>query len=123
MNTDALRAKLSGKLSLLSLPEVVVRLQQMVQDPACGMKDLGAELAGDPPLTARVLRLVNSAYYSLRAPVMDIGHAVTILGLDTMHNLILQVGVIDLFSHLRQHPEFDPRDLWQHSVLAARLAA
>ena len=123
MNTEALKEKLAGKLSLPSLPEVVVRLQKLVHDPASGMKDLGAVLAADPPLTARVLRIVNSAYYSLRVPVLDIKHAAAILGLDTLNSLVLQVGVIDLFGHQKQHPDFDPRELWTHSVLTARLAA
>ncbi|MCB9913761.1 MAG: HDOD domain-containing protein [Planctomycetes bacterium] len=121
MNTDALKRRLAGKLSLPSLPAVVGELQQRLRDPSVGMKDLAATVATDPPLTARVLRIVNSAYYSLSVPVLDIAHAVAILGLDTVQSLVLQVGVMDVFQHLQRHPEFDPRELWTHSVRTARL--
>ena len=123
MNTEALKKKMGGKLSLPSLPEVIVRLQELIRDPNCGMKDLGEAMASDPPLTARVLRITNSAFYSLRAPILDIRHAAAILGLDAVHNLLMQVGVLELIDKLGSGPGFDPRELWKHSVLTAQVAA
>jgi putative nucleotidyltransferase with HDIG domain len=122
MNTEALKRKLSGKLSLPSLPEVIVRLQDMISDPDVGMNELGVELASDPPLAARVLRIANSAYYGLRVPVLDISHATAVLGLETMGTLLMQVGVMDVVGHLEREPGFDPRQLWEHSVFTAQLA-
>lgn len=123
MNTEALKKKMGGKLSLPSLPEVIVRLQELIRDPDCGMKDLGEAMASDPPLTARVLRITNSAFYSLRAPILDIRHAAAILGLDAVHNLLMQVGVLQLIDKIGSGPGFDPRELWKHSVLTAQVAA
>ncbi len=122
MNTEAIKKKLAGKLSLPSLPEVITELQTMLRDPGVGMKELGEKLSSDPPLTARVLRITNSAYYSLSVPVLDIAHAAAILGLDTLNTLLLQVGVMDVFAHLERHPRFDPRLLWEHSVFTAQIA-
>jgi len=115
--------KLGGKLSLPSLPEVVMHMQELLRDPDCGMKDLGKVLQDDPPLAARVLRIANSAFYSLRVPILDISHGAAILGLDTLQTVVMQVAVVDLFSHIDGHPTFDPRRLWRHAVLTARMAA
>lgn len=123
MNTEALKQKLAGKLSLPSLPDVITKLQKKLREPGVGMKDLGAELGNDPPLTARVLRIANSAYYSLSVPVLDVSHAAAILGLDTMNSLLMQIGVMDVYEHLERKPPFDPRHLWEHSIFTAQVAA
>lgn len=122
MNTEALKRRLSGKLSLPSLPDVILRLQEKLRDPGVGMNELAEELASDPPLAARVLRIANSAYYSLSVPVLDITHAVAILGLDTMSTLLMQVGVMDVFAHQKRAEDFDPSILWEHSVFTAQVA-
>ena len=123
MNTRALKNKLGGKLSLPSLPDVIVRLQALIHDPACGMKDFGVEISSDPPLAARVLRIANSAFYSLSVPVLDINHATAILGLNTLSTVLLQIGVVDVFRHQSREGVFDPRVLWKHAVLSAQVAA
>lgn len=123
MNTQALKNRLGGKLSLPSLPEVVVRMMDLLRDPGCGMKELGETMASDPPLTARVLRIANSAYYSLRVPILDIRHAAAILGLDALHSLLLEVGVLQLIEKAGSGKGFDPRELWDHSVLTAKVAS
>jgi putative nucleotidyltransferase with HDIG domain len=123
LNTQALQNRLSGKLSLPSLPEVVTRVQELLRDPNCGLAEIGALIAQDPPLAARVLRIANSAFYSLSTPVLDIAHAAAILGLDALQSIALQVSKADLYSGLRPDQQFDPREMWQHSTLTAELAA
>jgi len=123
LNTEeALKHRLSGKLKLSSLPEVVLALQEVVSDPRCGLKDVGVWISKDPPLAARVLRIANSAYYSPTVPVLNIAHAVAILGLDTLASVLMQIAVADLFSGLRPDQCFDPRHMWRHSTLTAKLA-
>ncbi len=122
MNTDALAKRLGGKLSLPSLPEVVVRVQNLVKGGNSSMAEIGDAIAGDPPLAARVLRIANSSYYSLRSPVIEMHHAAAILGLDALTTVVMQVAVADLFRHLGKGGMFNPRELWTHSVLTAQIA-
>ena len=121
LNTEALKNRLSGKLNLPSLPEVVRQVQAAVRDPNRGLKEIGELIAQDPPLAARVLRIANSAYYSVSEPVLDIGHATAILGLDALQGVVMQVSLADLLSNLRPDQHFDPREMWQHATLTARL--
>jgi HD-like signal output (HDOD) protein len=122
MNTEALVKRLGGKLNLPSLPEVVVQVQSLVKNAECSMGEIGAAIAGDPPLAARVLRMANSSYYSLRAPVIELHHAAAILGLDALANLVMQVAIADMFRHLGKGGLFNPREMWTHSVLTAQIA-
>jgi HD-like signal output (HDOD) protein len=50
---------------IATLPEVTVRIIELVDDPASSARDLHAMIAGDPALTARMLKVVNSAFYGL----------------------------------------------------------
>jgi HD-like signal output (HDOD) protein len=123
MDTNALAKRLGGKLNLPSLPDVVQRVQVLVRKPNSSMGEIAAEISGDPPLAARVLRIANSSFYALREPVMDIQHAAAILGLDALNAVVMQVAVADLFRSLGKGGMFDPKDLWEHSVLTAQIAA
>jgi HD-like signal output (HDOD) protein len=122
VNTRTLVKRLGGKLILPSLPDVVERLQRALSDPHSSMKDIGLVLQGDPPLSARVLRIANSVYYGLRVRILDITHAATILGVDTLQSIVLQIATEHLFANLEPHREFDPRVLWKHSILTAKVA-
>jgi len=122
VHTRTLIKRLGGKLVLPSLPDVVERLQRALSDPHSSMKDIGLVLVGDPPLSARVLRIANSAYYGLRVQILDITHAATILGVDTLQSIVLQIATEHLFANLEPHGEFRPQELWKHSILTAQIA-
>ncbi len=122
VDTRALIRKLGGKLSLPSLPRVVEEVQRAMKDPRSGMQDVGRVLMADPPLAARVLRIANSAYYGLQVQVVDVAHAVTILGLDTLQSIVLQIATERLFADVRPCGRFRPAELWEHSILTAQVA-
>ncbi|MAE29719.1 MAG: HDOD domain-containing protein [Planctomycetota bacterium] len=121
MNKDLIKERLGEKLELPSLPAVVQRVNALIEDPTAGMREVGAAIGLDPPLTAKLLRIVNSAYYGLSVPVVSVEHAASILGIRGLRTLLLRVSVYDIFAHLHDHPEFDVRGLWKHSVLTAQL--
>lgn len=118
----ALERRLGGTLSLPSLPSIVSRLTELCRDPDAGIRDVAALVACDPPLCARTLRIVNSAYIGLRMPVLSIEHATAVLGMDALQNLVVQASLGDLFQHLHHRPNFDVRGLWKHSILTGRIA-
>ena len=122
VNSRTLVKRLGGKLILPSLPDVVERLQRALSDPHSSMQDIGSVLVGDPPLSARVLRIANSVYYGLRVRILDITHAATILGVDTLQSIVIQIATEQLFANLEPRAGFDPRELWKHSILTAKVA-
>src|SRR5690625_2253448 len=66
--------------NLVSLPRAYHRISEMLENPHYGSADIGKVIAHDPALTARALRLVNSAHYALASKVSSIPQAITILG-------------------------------------------
>ncbi len=96
--TKAERIRLKVR-DIPSLPEIVTKVMQLVQDPMSSAFQLGRVISHDPGLTSRVLRLVNSAYYGFPKQISSIQHAITILGFTTMRGLVLSSSI---FKYLLQ---------------------
>ena len=101
---------------LPSLPEVVTRILSLSErsDSTRQFADL---IATDQGLAAKVLRLVNSAFYSLRAPISSVRQASSLLGVRTLKSLALSVSAIHLFK--RHLPSYDPVRFWRHALAVA----
>jgi HD-like signal output (HDOD) protein len=100
---------------LPSLPKVVEKLLHLTDKAST--RDFADLIATDQGLSAKVLRLVNSAFYSLRSPISSIRHASSLLGVRTLKSLALSVSVIQIFK--RQLPGFDPVRFWRHALAVA----
>lgn len=105
---------------LLTLPEVCLRLRSLLAEPAHSRRQVADVIRHDPALAARLLRIVNSAWYGLATPVRDISQALGILGEHELHHLAVVTAIVRNTAALK--PGFDLRLFWQQSVFAATLA-
>ncbi len=69
----------------------------------------------DQSLTTRVLRLVNSAFYSLCTDISNVRHAIALLGFKTISQMVLSISVFDVFKG-KYGEEFDRQGFWKHSI-------
>ena len=107
-------------LDLPSLPEVVTKVTQLVQDPKSSAEDLGKVISHDSGLTSRVLKLVNSAYYGFPKQISSIQHAIMILGFTTIKGLVLSSSIFKIFSPKNNLVNnLDYKQFWKHSLLTA----
>lgn len=112
-------------LHLVSLPEIYLRLQQVLDDPHHTRMQVAEVVAYDPSLSARVLRIANSSYYGFPNEVDSISTAVNIIGEIELRNIVLATTVVNTMSKLEQNG-LDINQFWLHSVLCgvtARLIA
>ncbi|ROR32061.1 putative nucleotidyltransferase with HDIG domain [Inmirania thermothiophila] len=117
----AIAELLSEARDLASPPEVCVRLFELMRSETAGAKEIGEVIALDPNLTARLLELVNSAYFGMARRVDTVSRAVTIVGLRELHQLVLAVQAVSVFSNI-PITLVDMRTFWRHSVATALLA-
>jgi HD-like signal output (HDOD) protein len=82
------------------------------------LEDLGAAIGKDMAMTAMILKLSNSAFFSLRQTVSTPGEAVSILGIDLLKSLVLAHGLFSQAGSFR-FPNFGLAHLWRHSVAVA----
>ena len=116
---------LKGVVSVSSLPGVYLRLSNVVGDPRSSASDVGRVIADDPGLTARLLRLVNSAMYGFPSKIETVSRAISIVGTQQLQDLALATSVIRLFANMPQEL-VTMESFWRHSVacgVAARALA
>jgi putative nucleotidyltransferase with HDIG domain len=97
-----------------TLPHVVTRLSQLLNDDDCTMKDFEEVIKMDPTLVARLLRLVNSPYYGLIQRVDSIGRAITFIGMKNIHNTALTEALKNIFNEKDSSTTFSRNKLWLH---------
>lgn len=105
---------------LPSLPEVVTRVTELVQDPKSSAAQLSKIISHDSGLTSRVLRMVNSAYYGFPKQISSIQHAITIMGFTTIKSLVLSSSIFRIFAPKSgMTTSLDYKKFWKHSLLTA----
>ena len=119
--------RLFGRMGdLVSLPTAAQKIVQLTQNDSADANELRDVIQTDPVLVARILRRLNSAYYSLSNRVADIRQAVSLLGIREIRNLALTVYASRMFEKPGDHGTYKRKNLWVHSVAvgaAARLVA
>jgi putative nucleotidyltransferase with HDIG domain len=110
-----------------SLSTTVIKVLATCNDPRASANDLQRMISLDPVLTARVLKLINSAYYSLGVPITSLTRAIVMLGLNTVKNLALSFAILENLKSNRSIAVFSSEEFWVHSlcvgVIAKSLAA
>ena len=119
MSTLRARQLIASKLTIPTLPVVLERITALIQDPNSGAGEVGAVVAEDASLTAKVLKIATSTYYGLREPCFLPQQAASVLGLRVLQNVVRQAAVIAQYDHLKGGA-FDVDELWRHSILTGQ---
>ncbi len=119
------RDLLKGYLEVSTLPMIYYKIDEVISRPNTSMADIGKIVSQDPGLTVRLLRLVNSAFFSFPSKIETISQALVVIGTQQLRELVLATSIVNLFQGI-------PKDLvnmesfWRHSIacgLAARMMA
>jgi putative nucleotidyltransferase with HDIG domain len=107
--------------SMPAFPKSVQRILELTRDVNSSPKDLVEVIDKDPVVTVKILKVVNSAYYSLPKQITSIGHAVVYLGFNTIKNLALSIAAIGMLPKANA-ANFDVDQYLLHSLATAGLA-
>ncbi|MCP5158038.1 MAG: HDOD domain-containing protein [Gammaproteobacteria bacterium] len=108
--------------TLFSLPDVAFRINELIEKPDTRLSELAEVILCDPGLSARLLRLVNSAYYALAKPVDTVSQAIHLIGQREVQDLVMATSAVDLFKGLPP-AQVNMEMFWFHSIacgIAAR---
>ena len=100
-----------------TLPYVVTELSRMIADDNATMKDFEDVIKMDPTLVARLLCLVNSAFYSLSQPITSIGRAVAFLGMRNLRSMAVTDALRNIFKERHNTGIFSRKRLWLHCAV------
>ena len=98
-----------------SIPLVLIRIIQTLDADTSSARELEELILHDPALSARILKLANSAFYSFRARVRTISHAITLLGMNLVTSLAIGINIYDTFTKGAKGEAAHINQLWTHS--------
>ncbi|MBI4300746.1 MAG: HDOD domain-containing protein [Chloroflexi bacterium] len=117
INLDQIVSKVN---TLPTIALVYDRVCEMVENPDVSAADLGKAIAEDQTLTARLLRIVNSAFYGFPEKITTVTRAISILGFEPLKNLVLATSVMKFFdSDGSNCLGARLANLWSHSLACA----
>jgi diguanylate cyclase (GGDEF)-like protein len=113
---DFLQVLQTKNMKLPTLPGIASLLIEAVHREDPDIQEISDIIAKDPPLSAEVLRFVNSPYFGLRKKISSVFHASQMLGINTIKNLALSFSLIKSFHGIN---DFDYSGFWKDSMIAA----
>ena len=100
-----------------SLSTTVTKVLEICNSPNASPNDLNRVICLDPVLTGKVLKLINSAYYSLVDQVTSVTRGIILLGINTVKNLVISTAVLETAKGNRGHFQaLSMDDFWAHSI-------
>ena len=121
LDDPGLKQLVSRTHSLPSIPAVYTKLMAAVQSPDVTPKEIGQIISQDLAMSAKVLQLVNSAFFGAQRRITNPTEAVIYLGIETVRALAVTVSVFSQFDTQRV-PSFSLQALRDHSLAVATLA-
>jgi putative nucleotidyltransferase with HDIG domain len=112
---------IEGDPKLASLPQVYYEFRKAVEDPGIAFEEVGQIILKDPTLTVRLLKIVNSAFYSFSSKIETISHASSVIGTEQLSYLILSTVVMDKFRGIPEHV-MNMNSFWRHSIACGLVA-
>ena len=122
LNQEVLTETVSRIESLPSLPSLYKEMMDVLRSPDATVNDVGAIIKKDMGMTAKILQLVNSAFFGMRTKISDPTQAASYLGLDMIRTLVLSIQIFTKFQHSQVSQNFINR-LWSHSLATAVYAS
>ncbi|MFP4111134.1 MAG: HDOD domain-containing protein, partial [Desulfonatronovibrio sp.] len=111
-------SRIGNDVRLVSLPEIFFLIQEAIKDPRTSSKHIGDIISKDQALAAKLLKLVNSAFYGFPSRIDTISRAVTIIGTRQLSSLALGISALSRFENIS--PEImDMESFWKHSIACA----
>ena len=106
---------------LISLPEVVIKINELVNSEDTSAAEIGKVISQDPAIATRILRVANSSMYGGQRQIDSITRAVALLGTKQIRDLVLSTTAAKVFDGI-PNDVISVEDFWHHSLYCALLA-
>ena len=109
IDVRVIREKIENINALPTIPKVLKKILGVIENPRISLNEISSFVAGDPALTTKVLKMVNSPIYGFPGRISSVNQAVILLGLTVVKGLLLGVSVFELMQKTMI-------GLWEHSL-------
>lgn len=122
LTSQALAGMVGALGELPSVPQIYVELTQALANPDSSLESIAGIVEQDVAISAKVLQLVNSAFFGLARNVASVDHAVCYLGVNILQSLVISVEAFRVFTGGDQVEGFSIDEFEEHSQLTAGIA-
>lgn len=122
---DHIRKLIQKDVKLTTLPAVFTKINEIIMEPSSSSREIADLISKDTSLSARLLKIVNSAFYSYPSRIDSLSQAVSIVGTNQLSILALGIDVVDEFKNI-PGGYINMDSFWRHSIacgIIARLIA
>ncbi|MCK4966579.1 HDOD domain-containing protein, partial [bacterium] len=116
MNTSEFKNVVKKIKSLPTLPQVFYKIVETIELPDSSAEDVKKTIQNDPSISAKVLKIANSALYGYTKEITGISQAIVVLGFDMVKSIALSVSVFSSFPKINTATKFDREGFWIHSI-------
>ncbi len=110
-------------ISRLKPFKAVYQIHKTLDDPNTGMAQVSKLIVTDPVLSGKILKVANSSYFGLEQRVNSIGHALVIIGMLNLKNILYQEGLLKLLNVKDSLKDYTVESLWEHATLTSICAS
>ena len=114
----SLEGFIGGIEKLPTLPGVAIKILEAVQKDEAKIDEISNIISMDPPLSAKVLKLVNSSFYNLPTKITTVLHSIKMLGISTVKNIALSFSLVNTYQSKKSNG-FDYTSFWKNSLVGA----
>jgi len=104
------------------LPTIYMKLSRLLNTPDSSIKMISNIISEDQAIAAMVLKIVNSAAYGFYNKIGDLRHAIVILGLTEIKNMVLAASMYKIVKEFKSSSAFNMQEFWKHSTGCAILS-
>ncbi|MCL5673530.1 MAG: HDOD domain-containing protein [Deltaproteobacteria bacterium] len=112
---DEIMSAIKSTYSLPSLPEVINKINDLMDDDTVSVNYIGNLMTKDISLSAKILKIVNSPYYGFPQRIYNLNHALVLLGSNTLKSIVITSSIFDLMKDAM-------KGLWEHSLFCGLTA-
>lgn len=121
MRDQRLKGIISGIDNLPTLPKIYMDLEKALSSEKSSMREIANIISHDITITAKILQLVNSAFFGLPTTISNISQAVQYLGINIIKSLVIYIKVFSLVDEAPEQRQFY-HNIWEHSYKVANAA-
>lgn len=98
-----------------ALPDACFKVKGLIEDETSSVEDFAGVISVDPSMTSRLLKIANSAIYNFRGEVSTISRAITVVGTESIYNMMLVDVAASAFKHFSSQA-IDLKRFWRYSI-------
>ena len=121
LEDERLREVVNGLQTLPSVPETYLKLESELSKKEFSLIEVIKIIKNDIAMSAKILQLVNSAFFTMTSNVSDISTAINLLGANTIKSLVLYVNVFESFDGNKEFKKY-LSEIWEHSLTVANVS-